>query len=57
LFKIKHIINGIVGREMMRQEKEEEEVVLYRANADWYWEVKSSSDFRVTWEEFCVSRK
>jgi hypothetical protein len=62
LFKIKHIINAIVGHEMMKQKKKEEEeeeevVLLYRATADWYWEVKSSSDFRVTWEEFCVSRK
>jgi len=56
LFKIKYIINAIVGHEMMRQKKKEEEV-LYRATADWYWEVKSISDFRVMWEELCVSRK
>jgi len=43
---------------MMRQKKKKKkEVVLYRATADRYWEVKSSSDFMVTWEEFCVSRK
>jgi hypothetical protein len=40
----------------MRQKKKKE-VVLYRATEDWYWEVESRSDFRVTWEEFCVSRK
>jgi len=57
LFKIKYIINAIVGHEMMRQKKKEEEEVLYRATADWYWEVKSISDFRVMWEELCVSRK
>jgi phenylpyruvate tautomerase PptA (4-oxalocrotonate tautomerase family) len=34
---------------MMRQKEEEVVVVvLYRANADWYWEMKSNSDFRVT---------
>jgi hypothetical protein len=51
---------------MMRQEEEEEEDDddddddhhhLYRATVHWYWEVKSISDFRVTWEELCVSRK
>jgi len=54
-----------VGLEMMKQKKkkkkkkkeEEEVVLLYRATANWYWEVKSNPDFRVTWEEFCVSRK
>jgi len=55
LFKNKYI-SAIVGHEMMRQKKKKKEVVLYRAIADWYWEVKSSSDFMVTWEEFCVSR-
>jgi hypothetical protein len=32
-------------------------LVLYRAIAGRYWEVKSTSDLRVAWKEFHVSSK